>query len=1028
MHRPNDPIPPFPKSGGISQKSGGIFLKFGNYHSFSIFVENAPRVKTALVIALLSCLPFSLPAQSPLRFTPVFRNYTTDDGLPSNETFAIKQDRQGYMWFSTTNGVCRFDGYRFEQFPDTQQTNFTAVFCWNMMEDSCGRMWWANSDGRVFYQENGRIVPWPHNHVLDSLRSKFNFVNGLIVGGCGEEIWLTSNYFGAVHVDRHGNYKVLPKAGRNANIIQVFERNDRVLGIVTSLLLFRSNPDDRYQSYYVFKNGRYSPELPFRHSNAVQMDHTAGLSGGRYLLCWGASVFLLKDLELQWSRPYDENIVWVFEDDDGSLLVGQQRGGGVRRFASLEDLRRGNIAASFLEGLSISVIFKDREGGYWFGSQERGLFYCPSLESAAVEGIPAMTADVGNGVVSDSAGKLFYGTKNGRIFELDHTRGTCRDITPGTIRHLYTLQFDETGRTLFCLGHNLSFFKKNKWLNNYRLGLDGTYGPMGASRSAHAKRGDQWWFLGATGFTRMDLNTRRELERSSYTLRQRIRMHALGTDTAGRVWLSTNAGLREYRDSQLLSPRETHPAFHQPANDIQFLPDNTMVFCPRGYGVVFWKPDSGAPPRIIGEKEGLVFNKVGRLYIEPGGAVWACTERGASRISADRRRIDNYTVKTGLPSNYVAQVAAAGGWYWLATGKGLVRLPGRPAAPPMPPPLIGALYVLNVRYPSGGAIDLPHDSSDLRIRWVALHFRSLGQINYRYRLAAGNDGPNWTPTADNQVNFSRLPAGNYRFEVQAQDVSGAWSRATTLAFTIRPPWWATWWARGGGFALLGLLVFGIYRYRSNQIRRESRLREEMRRLEGAALQAQMNPHFIFNCLNSIQNFILNNDPDAAALYLTKFAKLVRGALNASAAGQVSLEDEAGMLDNYLALERLRFKQAFDYHIEVDETLDRAGALLPPLIVQPFVENAVLHGMKDIEKDGRITVTFRRDGEHLRIDVQDNGSGMEGRDLSGGKPSLGRSITRRRLELLQWQHAQKTVSVQYFAPESGGTMVSIRLPL
>lgn len=108
------------------------------------------------------------------------------------------------------------------------QTNFTAVFGWNMMEDSCGRMWWANSDGRVFYHENGRIVPWPHNHVIDSLRPKFNFVNGLIVGGCGEEIWLTSNYFGVVHIDRHGNCTVLPKAGRKANIIQIFDWNARI--------------------------------------------------------------------------------------------------------------------------------------------------------------------------------------------------------------------------------------------------------------------------------------------------------------------------------------------------------------------------------------------------------------------------------------------------------------------------------------------------------------------------------------------------------------------------------------------------------------------------------------------------------------------------------------------------------------------------------------------------------------------------------------------------------------------------------
>ena len=191
----------------------------------------------------------------------------------------------------------------------------------------------------------------------------------------------------------------------------------------------------------------------------------------------------------------------------------------------------------------------------------------------------------------------------------------------------------------------------------------------------------------------------------------------------------------------------------------------------------------------------------------------------------------------------------------------------------------------------------------------------------------------------------------------------------------------------------------------------------------------MNPHFIFNCLNSIQHFILKNEPDAAVLYLAKFAKLVRGSLNASVAGEVSLEEEVRMLDNYLALEQLRFKRVFDYKIEVDDCLDRQQTLLPPLIVQPFVENAVLHGMKSRQNNGQIMVTFWQEDKHLRIDVQDNGSGMAALENGGDKTSLGRSITQRRLELLQTQNERQAISVRYVVPEGGvGTLVSIRLPL
>lgn len=283
--------------------------------------------------------------------------------------------------------------------------------------------------------------------------------------------------------------------------------------------------------------------------------------------------------------------------------------------------------------------------------------------------------------------------------------------------------------------------------------------------------------------------------------------------------------------------------------------------------------------------------------------------------------------------------------------------------------------------------------------------------------------------ADRKLFFPSLPSGRYQLEIKFSGKNDQWGPVSTFDIYVQPPWYSTWWAWSAGLALLGLFAFSIYRYRTNQTRRESRLRKEMRRLECAALQAQINPHFIFNCLNSIQHFILYNESDAAVLYLAKFAKLVRCALNASVAGQVNLEEEVKMLDNYLSLEQLRFKQVFEYSIIIDENLDRKGTLLPPLIVQPFVENAVLHGMKGKEKDGRIAITFQRADSHLLIKVYDNGPGMQQHATVSGITSLGSSITSRRLELLQRKKLHRAIGVEYLVPEAGtGTVVSIRLPL
>ncbi|MEZ4943785.1 MAG: histidine kinase [Saprospiraceae bacterium] len=985
-------------------------------------------MKSALVQTILLLLSAPLPAQQPFHIEPVFRNYTTDQGLPSNETFAIQQDHLGYMWFSTNHGVCRFNGYTFEQFPDTLQANFASVMSRCMMEDSCGRMWWADFKGRVFYHENGRIIPWKYNPILDSLRSQFDFVNGFIVGGCGNDVWLCSNNFGILHVDKSGKLSRVPKPERAADVLLVFEQGE---GFIT--IYVPAPPGLKFENYpprYLYKEGRYSQPLPWDPNGVIKMLYVGKLGQNQYLVGNSRFLYLFKDLAVQWQRQYDKEIVWHFEDDDGSLLLGQQRGGGVRRYASLEDLRKGNIAGSFLEGLSISIIFKDREGGYWFGSQERGLFYTPSLASGIVEGVSGMRADIGKGVVSDGAGHLYFGTQNGRLFDLDLQRQTARDITPGTVNHIFTLYFDDVNQLLLCSGLNMAFYQKGKWRKDEivwpyfsKKGF-----ATASSRVARTDNPDYLWLSSFTVLSLIDWKKRRGIETTGITLNKRLRFNAVALDATGRVWTSTNTGMQEYRNGQLLLPKAKHPAFLQPAYDMQLLPDSSLVFCPRGYGVAFWKPGSGKPPQVIGEAQGLIFNKADRLFLEPGGAIWACTERGASRISADRQQIENFTVKTGLPSNRVSQVAAAGGWYWLATGGGLFRMAGKLPEAPMPAPLLETIEVYGVRYPAGGMLRLPHDSAGIHMEWAALHFRSNGNIAYRYRLASGNDTSNWTETTDRQVNFSKLLPGNYRFAVQARDENGAWGKAVTQEFAIRPAWWATWWARSVAALAIGLLVFAAYRYRTNQIRTESRLKEEMLRLERSALQAQMNPHFIFNCLNSIQHFILENDADSAVLYLARFAKLVRSNLQVSVSGSVSLEEEVQMLDHYLALECLRFKQLFDYSIEVDERLDRVRTQLPPLIVQPFVENAVLHGMKGREKDGRIKISFNREDDYLNVTVCDNGPGIQNRSNEMEKPSLGRSITQRRLELLSRQAVDKTISVQYLEPANDfGTIVRICLP-
>lgn len=178
----------------------------------------------------------------------------------------------------------------------------------------------------------------------------------------------------------------------------------------------------------------------------------------------------------------------------------------------------------------------------------------------------------------------------------------------------------------------------------------------------------------------------------------------------------------------------------------------------------------------------------------------------------------------------------------------------------------------------------------------------------------------------------------------------------------------------------------------------SELERKKLQYQNAALQAQMNPHFIFNSLNSIQSFIMSNEKETAMEYLTKFAKLIRQTLKSSAESSISISDEIQSLTNYLELEKLRMDDRFDFEIICSNNHLKKDMMIPPMLIQPFVENAVIHGMKTKEKDGLITITFKPKESFIEVIIFDNGQYIEPSDQKVHK-SMGTNITNTRLSIV-----------------------------
>jgi LytS/YehU family sensor histidine kinase len=235
--------------------------------------------------------------------------------------------------------------------------------------------------------------------------------------------------------------------------------------------------------------------------------------------------------------------------------------------------------------------------------------------------------------------------------------------------------------------------------------------------------------------------------------------------------------------------------------------------------------------------------------------------------------------------------------------------------------------------------------------------------------------------------------------------------------------------------LTGLLILIIIRRKNIQIKRRE-LDHQLITLEQKALQSMMNPHFIFNSLGSIQNYLLQKKSGEAGIYLSQFARLIRQNLNAINAASINLEEEIDRLKNYLDLEKMRMDNKFEYYIEVDDNVDADEIQIPSMIIQPFVENAIWHGISSIDVQGEITIKFRmQDEKSLAVLIEDNGIGMKRSEAFSPKSDkhfhLGMEMTRKRLEILGKKFSvQTTIEFSETSPGSvnPGTRVKLVVPV
>ena len=295
----------------------------------------------------------------------------------------------------------------------------------------------------------------------------------------------------------------------------------------------------------------------------------------------------------------------------------------------------------------------------------------------------------------------------------------------------------------------------------------------------------------------------------------------------------------------------------------------------------------------------------------------------------------------------------------------------------------------------------------------------------------------WELSTTGQCQYTNLPYGNYSFQVYALNNDKIKSALpATYNFTILKPFWLTFWFITIEIISLIAVVYFIFRWRVNKIKNDeeekTRLNQKLAEFQMTAVRAQMNPHFVFNAISSIQHYILTNDKYNSYDYLAKFSRLIRNVLDNSQEEYISLEKEIVTLSLYIELEKIRFKVPFEFSLIVDKEIDLTDIDIPTMLIQPYIENAIWHGLMPKQNDCLLELEIKKVDSILQVTIRDNGVGRASAPKNNGHVSKGMGLMEQRLKALSVKNNDSfsviIIDLKDENAKSCGTEVKISMPL
>lgn len=957
-----------------------------------------------------------------------FTRYTTKEGLLTDAVYNLHQDRSGYIWLFTRYGAMKYNGTRFK--PVLTNLPIHQSFIYAFYENERGDKWIANSSANVYAIKNDSAVKIQgFEKTSEYLNKTVSEISRLYVDdssniyiytkGPSYKFLKKSTGFVPIEISRttspdSANFRVIDNAGQ----LSITRRYTKYQQPETHKYLLQARLDDKEYFIKMPEQKLVLPNLSVPPRNVKRFNNNT-------FFLYSSLFYHISDNFQHITNLKSVGLNFI-RDQRGHMWVGCLNDG-------LYELdRNDSVVAHYLNNVTVNDVLIDHQGGLWASTPGQGLFYCNNLSGKCFQETDPLGLSINN--LKRIEKSLLITNIKGEIYlETGNRKERIRDADNNTPFGLLY----RNGELLISFANGLEKYVPTQ---HRIVKLQGSVKPcysivsIGKDSLIYCSRRGITLEVGGRVVKAIDLD--HKIHVAEYY--------------NGNLWFATDEGVyalrvspQTFQGAQLQSQAVLYVpgAFEMikgtVVSDIIKDEAGSLWFCSQGGGLYHY---NGSDVQVYNQAGGLPSNIVNHITFTSNRSALISTNKGLF-ISRTELGDGTYTGWQRLYNGEVQKSVEYDDKIYLGTRTGLIVLDNEQVNPD------NSKFFLNlagIRVNSESVNkenfkELKPDATSVEFDFDLIDF-SHANANLRYSLSGAINEQG--QATGHIIKLNRLEPGSYELTIFCEKIDGGENLSMVIPFYKQPALWQTTTFRIGAMlvtvVLISLLVWLIIRYYRNKEAEKSNIEKTISEYKLIALKAQINPHFMSNCLSAIQLLILDNKTEKAVFYLSRFGLLVRRMLDFSTVQLITLKEELEILSIYMQLEELRFENKFQYTVEFNNEVDAREIYVPPLILNPLLENAIWHGLLPVQftRKGRIVLKIGTLKNLLYLAVEDNGAGRKNvkKEQVGEKGnSYGIPITEQRLKNINHIYNTGDASIQYqdIFGEDGlpaGTIATIYLPL